>query len=64
MCILFIYVSKEETKPSQTKSPIPKLKFLLASNRDEAYARPTRSARFWDTNPNILAGKISKLFFN
>ena len=30
---------------------------ILASNRDEAYLRPTRHAQFWDHAPEVLAGQ-------
>lgn len=30
---------------------------IFAANRDEHHERSTRSARFWDDYPNILAGK-------
>lgn len=33
---------------------------IFAANRDENYERPTRAARFWDENHNILAGKDLK----
>lgn len=37
----------------------PKYELILASNRDEFYGRPTRSAQFWEQegHPDILAGK-------
>lgn len=31
--------------------------FLLATNRDEAFQRPTRPASFWPEQPNILGSK-------
>lgn len=55
MCILFLYVAKEL---KQANSEGPKLKLVLASNRDEAYARPTKPARFWESDPSILAGTV------
>ncbi len=30
---------------------------VIAANRDEEYARPTRPAHFWDDQPNILGGR-------
>lgn len=30
---------------------------MVAANRDEFYARPARSAHFWDDSPQILAGR-------
>ncbi len=33
---------------------------IFATNRDEAYRRPTRAARFWNKYPNVLAGKDLK----
>lgn len=37
----------------------PRYDLILAGNRDEFYARPTREAQFWteEDHPNILAGK-------
>jgi uncharacterized protein with NRDE domain len=34
-----------------------KYPFILAGNRDEFYARDARQAHFWDTDPEMLAGK-------
>lgn len=38
----------------------PKYALVLAGNRDEAYARPTAPAQFWDDAPEILAGRDLK----
>lgn len=37
----------------------PEFKLILAANRDEFYARPTRKAQFWtdEEHPELLAGK-------
>jgi uncharacterized protein with NRDE domain len=35
----------------------PRVKLLLAANRDEFYARPTVPAAFWTDAPEILAGR-------
>ncbi|MCG2588254.1 NRDE family protein [Rhodohalobacter sulfatireducens] len=34
--------------------------FVLATNRDEFYDRPTQAAHVWQTSPKILAGKDLK----
>jgi uncharacterized protein with NRDE domain len=35
----------------------PSYPLILAANRDEYYHRPTAPASFWETEPQILAGK-------
>ncbi|WP_210468842.1 NRDE family protein [Sporosarcina sp. 6E9] len=35
----------------------PNYKLIVAANRDEFYARPTRPAQFWEDEPNLLAGR-------
>ncbi|WP_371931919.1 NRDE family protein [Mesobacillus subterraneus] len=35
----------------------PKYKLIIAANRDEAYARDTAPAKFWDDAPEVLAGR-------
>lgn len=35
----------------------PRYPLLMAANRDEFHARPTRKSQFWDEHPDILAGK-------
>jgi uncharacterized protein with NRDE domain len=46
MCILFI-----------ARQQHPRYPLIIASNRDEFYARPTAPAAFWDDAPSILAGR-------
>jgi len=38
-----------------------KYPLIIAANRDEFYDRPTRPARFWDEETQLLAGKDEKL---
>jgi len=47
MCIIFIAVSA-----------LPGFKYLILSNRDEAYRRPTTTAGFWPDHPHLLAGTL------
>jgi uncharacterized protein with NRDE domain len=35
----------------------PKYKLIVAANRDEAYARETAPAHFWEETPELLAGR-------
>ena len=35
----------------------PEFKLILAANRDEFYARPTKRLAYWDDIPSILAGR-------
>lgn len=35
----------------------PGYKLVLAANRDEFYARPTRETEYWEDQPEILAGR-------
>ena len=37
--------------------PTKKYKFVMASNRDEFYSRPTESAHWWKEPQGFLAGK-------
>ena len=46
MCILFIAIRQH-----------PQYPLIIAANRDEFFARPSRAAHYWDDAPNILAGR-------
>ena len=39
------------------KEPSDEYKFVMASNRDEFYSRPTKSAHWWENPADLLAGK-------
>ncbi len=46
MCLILFAIDKHPLYP-----------FVVIANRDEFYARPTRSAHWWDDNPSIYAGR-------
>lgn len=46
MCILFIAVKQH-----------PEYPLIIAANRDEFFARPTASSKFWSDYPQLLAGR-------
>ncbi|KAF7992452.1 hypothetical protein HCN44_001777 [Aphidius gifuensis] len=48
MCILFIYRNPNADSSSY--------RLIIATNRDEYYNRPTKSAHFWDNHANCLGG--------
>ena len=37
-------------------NPNNRFRLVVVANRDEYYARPTRTAAFWPEDPNLLAG--------
>ncbi|WNC73023.1 NRDE family protein [Thalassotalea psychrophila] len=46
MCILFIAINQHKDYP-----------LIITANRDEFHQRPTKSAYFWPSQPEILAGQ-------
>ena len=46
MCLVLFAFEPESSRP-----------LVVAANRDEFYARPAKSAHFWDDAPEILAGR-------
>lgn len=50
MCIIFFIVYDDQSTKS---SPY---KLILASNRDEMYARPTKEAMAWEDAEHVIAG--------
>lgn len=38
----------------------PKYPLIITANRDELYKRPTQKAHWWESHPNLLAGKDLK----
>ena len=46
MCILFIAIKQH-----------PQYPLIIAANRDEFFARPSRAAHYWADAPDILAGR-------
>eukprot|EP00924_Labyrinthula_sp_SR-Ha-C_P013139 snap_masked-scaffold_12-processed-gene-10.48-mRNA-1 protein AED:1.00 eAED:1.00 QI:0/-1/0/0/-1/1/1/0/284 len=53
MCILFLYI------PNQDEENLSKVKFILASNRDEFYNRETTKFHLWE-NGKTFAGQDMK----
>lgn len=46
MCLILLAYKKHPQYPT-----------IIAANRDEFYERPTREVQFWNTSPDLLAGK-------
>jgi uncharacterized protein with NRDE domain len=51
MCILFLITNQS--------MPFGKYKLILASNRDETFARPTIAAHRWREHPDTIGGKFT-----
>lgn len=49
MCILFFYINESATNNEY--------KLILASNRDEFYARPALIANQWQENERVIGGR-------
>ncbi len=49
MCLILFAINQHKDYP-----------LVVIANRDEFYARPTRSAHWWDDHPHILAGRDLK----
>ena len=50
MCIVFMYVNNEPQSNGY--------QLIVAHNRDEFYARPTKPANFWADNPDCISGEF------
>uniref|UniRef100_A0A8D8JRD1 Transport and Golgi organization protein 2 n=1 Tax=Culex pipiens TaxID=7175 RepID=A0A8D8JRD1_CULPI len=55
MCILFIYVNSGHGGDGDPV--LGEYRLVLASNRDEYYARPAKIAGPWDESPHVIGGR-------
>lgn len=55
MCIIFIY--------NGCKDESCEYSLILVTNRDESFGRPSKSADFWEEDPNVIGGKELYIFF-
>ncbi|EDS43617.1 conserved hypothetical protein [Culex quinquefasciatus] len=55
MCILFIYVNSGHGGDGDPV--LGEYRLVLASNRDEYYARPAKIAAPWDESPHVIGGR-------
>lgn len=60
MCILFIYVNSGHGGDGDPV--LGEYRLVLASNRDEYYARPAKIAGPWDESPHVIGGKFLYVF--